>query len=195
MIDKEKAVSRFLERVDWLDRLPLITDAEMDDLFGDEVAAALAELDRRNQEEELCLHCDSRCCLACRCELYVPRFSRCPIQGLRPVLCRLHFCDRFRVAGSSLMDDLGDIFFESLLAADREGDPRVRLFEAPPLVGSAPDLIAVVSPWVKAVREGTLAPRYAGKAVHREAKKHRTPACGGAPLEAGASIEAGALRV
>ena len=180
MIDKAKAVGRFLERVDRLDRLPLITDAEMDDLFGQEVAAALAQLDRRNQEKEACLHCDSRCCLACRCELYVPEFGRCPIQGLRPVLCRLHFCDRFRVAGSSLMDELGDIFFESLLAADRDGNIRVRLFESPPLVGSAPEFIATVSPWVKAVREGALAPHHAEKLVHQQACKHRTAGQAGA---------------
>ena len=180
MLDKGNAVARFLEGVDRLVRLPLITDAEMDDLFGHEVAAALAQLDRHNQQEQLCLHCDSRCCLACRCEVYLPEFGRCPIQGLRPVLCRLHFCDRFRVAGSPLMDELGDIFFESLLAADRDGNPRVRLFESPPLVHSAPDFIAAVSSWVNAVREGTLASRDAEKAIRREAQKFRSAVQAGA---------------
>lgn len=174
VMDKEKAIRSFLEHVDRLPRLPLVTDMEMDALFGEEVAAALAHLDRHNQAEQMCLQCESRCCQVCQCELYTPQFSRCPIQEFRPVLCRLHFCNRFRVAGSTLMDELGDIFFDSLLAADREGNPGVRLFESPPLSIAAPGLIAATSPWMQALREGTANPEQVEKKVRREAEKYRT---------------------
>ncbi|MBL7166391.1 MAG: hypothetical protein ISS55_07900 [Dehalococcoidales bacterium] len=173
-MDKEKAIRSFLEHVDRLPRLPLVTDVEMDALFGEEVAAALAQMDRHNQAEQMCLQCESRCCQVCQCELYTPQFSRCPIQELRPVLCRFHFCNRFRVAGSTLMDELGDIFFDSLLAADREGNPRVRLFESPPLSIVAPGLVAAISPWIQALLEGTADSEQVEKKVCREAEKYRT---------------------
>ena len=173
-MDRAKVVVRFLEGVDRLPRLPFITDAEMDDLFGEEVVAALSTLHHYGQEEGVCLHCESRCCLACRCEVYSPEFGCCPVQELRPVLCRFPFCNRFRVAGSAFMDELGDLFFECLLAADRDGNPRVRLFESSPLAHGAPDVVAAVSPWVKAVREGRMPPQRAEKVIRREAQKHRT---------------------
>jgi len=173
-MDCARAVTRFLEQVNRLARLPFITDAEMDDLFGEEVAAALSTLHHYGQEEGVCLHCESRCCLACRCEVYAPELGCCPVQELRPVLCRFHFCDRFRAAGSHLMDELGDLFFECLLAADRDGNFRVRLLESPPLVHSAPDFVAAASPWVKAVREGRMLPQRAEKVIRREVQRHRT---------------------
>lgn len=179
-MDKEKATRSFLEHVDRLPRLPLVTDVEMDALFGEEIAAVLAQLDRHNQAEHMCLQCENRCCQVCQCELYTPQFSRCPIQEFRPVLCRLHFCNRFRVAGSTLLDKLGDIFFDSLLSIDREGNPGVRLFESPPLSISAPGLVAATSPWMQALLGGTADPEQAEKAVCREAEKYRTAVEAGA---------------
>jgi len=172
-MDKAKAISDFLESVENLSRLPLITGPEMNDLFGDEVAAAVADLNRHNREEQVCWQCTNRCCPIAGCELYAPQFRHCPIHHLRPVVCRLHFCHRFQTDGSSLIKELGDIFFDSLLAADRYGSPRVRLFDSPPLAATAPALIAVTSPWVKAVQEGDLDPEYAGKLIQQEADKYR----------------------
>ena len=64
MLNKEKAVRNFLENSNSLKRLPLVTDAEMSRLFGEEVVAAIEQLDRHNQAERLCSSCESRCCLA-----------------------------------------------------------------------------------------------------------------------------------
>jgi len=182
-MDKKKAIEAFLDGVDRLSHLPLVTDAEMDMLFGDEVAAALAWLDRFNQQERVCLECQGQCCRACRCEVYSARFRGCPIQGLRPMLCRMHFCDRFRPAGSELVDELGDIFFAGVLAADLAGNPRVRLFECPPLVGGAPGLVATVSPLVEGVREGTLDADCVSKAVRRVAREFCISALVASPKE------------
>jgi len=90
MMDKPKAVRIFLERVERLTHLPLITDAEMQELYGEEVAAALDSLARMEQEKGFCRDCRARCCPAVRCELYAPEFDRCPIFDLRPPVCRLH---------------------------------------------------------------------------------------------------------
>ncbi len=174
MLNQEKAVRNFLEHVDSLTQLPLITDSEMRILFGEEVMAAIEQLDRYNQAERLCSGCESRCCLACRCELYAPEFGCCPIYEYRPVLCRLHFCNDFRAAGNSIIVELGDIFFDSLLAADREGNPRVRLFESPPLTNAAPALVRAASPWVEMVREGTINPDHALSAIIREAQRYHS---------------------
>lgn len=174
-MNKENAIRDFLENVEQLQRLPLVTDSEMDELFGEDVAAALADLNRYNQEEQVCLHCQSRCCPAISCELYAPQFSQCPVYDFRPAVCRLHFCHRFHFTGSTLIEELGDILFDSLFTADRYGSTRVRLFDCPPLTGSAPGLIAVTSPWVNAVREDRLSPEYAGELIRREVEKHRTP--------------------
>jgi hypothetical protein len=172
-MDKQKAINCFLERVERLSRLPLITDSEMKGLFGREVAGALMELDRFNQEKQICTHCQDRCCQICGCELYAPQFSQCPIHDFRPVVCRLHFCHKFNVPGSTVVKEIADIFFDSLLAADSYGSARVRLFDSPPLAMTSPDFVAVTSPWVDAVREGSLAPEKAGKLIRREAAKYR----------------------
>jgi len=174
-MNKEKAINSFLGRIEQLTRLPLITDSEMNELFGEEVAAALATLNRYNIEEKICQRCENRCCYTSRCELYAPQFSECPIYGLRPVVCRLHFCHRFEATCSSLIVELGDIFFDSLLAAERNGSDRVRLFDTPPLEATSPQLVAVTSPWVDAVREGRLGPGDAGRLICREVAEHRLP--------------------
>ena len=173
-MNKKKAIASFLEYVEQLPRLPLITDSEMHRLFGEEVTAAVAEMDRVNREEQICLLCQSRCCLACGCELYAPDFGQCPIYKFRPVLCRLHFCHRFNSASRSVVIELGDIFFDSLLAAEQAGITRVRLFESPPLAKDAPGLVAVTAPWVDAVIKGSLNPEYARKLIYMEVEKHQT---------------------
>jgi len=174
-MNKEKVVACFLEHVEQLSRLPLITDSEMDELYGQEVAAAVAEMDRVNREEQVCLQCQSRCCPVCGCELYAPQFGQCPIYDFRPVLCRLHFCHRFNTAGRSVIVELGDIFFDSLLAAEQAGSDKVRLFESPPLARHAAGLTTAAAPLVDAVRKGSLDPEYARKLINQKAEKYQTP--------------------
>ena len=171
-MDKEKSISNFLEHVERLSRLPLITNSEMNELFGEEVAAALVKLNNYNREKQICFNCQNRCCKVSGCELYASQFSQCPIQDFRPVVCRLHFCHRFHIQDNSLVEELGDIFFDSLLAADRYGSTRVRLFDSPPLARSAPDLVVATTQWVNAVREGSLNPEYAERLVLHEAQKY-----------------------
>jgi len=173
MIDKLKAVETFVQRVEQLSRLPFITDEEMEELFGEEVIAAISRLDRLNREKQLCTACQKHCCELARCELYALSFGRCPVHDLRPVLCRLHFCFRFQGEGNPLVDELSDIFFECVLAADRAGNPRARLFDSPPLVLHCPELVAAVEPRVKAVREGTANPDKVAAFVRSNVEKYR----------------------
>ncbi len=174
-MNKEKAVARFMENVGQLSRLPLITDSEIYQLYGEEVAAAVAEMDHANHEEQVCLQCQNRCCPACGCELYASKFGQCPIYDFRPVLCRLHFCHRFNTAGRSVVVELGDIFFDSLSAAEQAGIDKVRLFESPPLAGHAFGLTTATAPLVDAVRRGSLDPEHARRLINQEAEKYQTP--------------------
>ena len=173
MINKEKAIRNFLKRVEELSQLPLINDLEMNDLFGEEVASVLAEMERNNREEQVCSNCENKCCHAISCEFYASQFSQCPIYDFRPLVCRLHFCHKFYFSVSSWMEEISDIFFESLLAADRDGSDKVRFFDSPPLTRNSPDLIVVTSAWMNAVREGCLNPEYAEKLIRQEAEKYR----------------------
>jgi hypothetical protein len=174
-MDKNKAIASFMKHLEQLFRLPLITDAEMYQLYGKEVAAAVAEMDRVNHEEHICLNCPNRCCLGCGCELYAPQFGQCPIYDYRPVLCRLHFCHRFDAAGRSVIVELGDIFFDSLSAAEQAGSDKVRLFESPPLAPHAAGLITATADIVNAVRSNNLDPEHARRLINQQAEKHRTP--------------------
>lgn len=172
-MDKVKAVQIFLERVERLSRLPLITDAEMESLYGKEVAAALDGLAHLEEKLGFCRDCQSRCCPAVKCELYAPEFDRCPIYDLRPPVCRLHYCHRFFAGDDTLLKELSDVFFDSLLAAERGGSDKVRLFDTPPIIRCAPDFVQTSSRWIDSVRAGTLAPGDAIALIHREAENCR----------------------
>ncbi len=185
-IDKQRAVDVFLTRIGGLSRLPLVTDNEIAGLYGDEVAATLAELDRANDAGRTCRDCGGKCCHACGCELYSERFDWCPIHAYRPVVCRLHFCHRFDVAGSRAVIELSDVFFDGLLAAQGRGaeswgdirldDEKVRLFDSPPLARNAPQLTAAASDWMMGLNAGTLSPKRVAGLLRREAARFRTAA-------------------
>ena len=164
-----------MKHIGQLSRLPLITDSEMDTLYGGEVTAAVAKMDYVNRYEQICLNCPSRCCPICGCELYAPQFGQCPIYDFRPVLCRLHFCHRFNTAGRSIVMELGDIFFDSLSAAEQAGSDKVRLFESPPLERHATGLITTTAPLIDGVKKGNLDPERARKQISQEAEKYQTP--------------------
>ena len=185
-IDKQRAIDIFLTRIGGLSRLPLVTDDEIAGLYGDEVAATLAELDRANHAGRTCRDCAGKCCHACGCELYSERFDWCPIHAYRPVVCRLHFCHRFEAAGSRAVTELCDVFFDGLLAAEgrraesrgdvRLGDETVRLFDSPPLAKNAPRLTVAASGWMNALDEGTLSPKRVAGLLRREAARFRMAA-------------------
>ncbi|MBI2836583.1 MAG: hypothetical protein HYX85_02695 [Chloroflexi bacterium] len=172
-MDKQKAIASFLKHLPRLSRLPLISDEEMAELYGGEVAAVLRETERFDSSEWVCARCERRCCPAVRCELYAPQFTRCPVHDFRPVICRLHFCNRFPIAASPLMRELDDIFFESLLSARQIGIEAARLFDCPPFGQLAPGLVASIGPLVQAVRCGELPPDEAEQLIRQEASQYR----------------------
>ncbi|MDD5700987.1 MAG: hypothetical protein PHU23_02955 [Dehalococcoidales bacterium] len=167
-----EAVKTFLSSFKSLSRLPLITDAEMDRVFGKEVSAALAKLYSFNEEQEICRGCLSRCCLLVRCELYDPRLVRCPIYTCRPVLCRMHFCDRYTRAFGLLVKDIGDIFLESLSAAERLDPLTAGLLDSPPLGGPASRLTGAILPVINSIGDGCLDEVSGRKLILDEVEKY-----------------------
>ncbi len=166
-----EAVKTFLSSFKSLSRLPLITDAEMDRVFGKEVSTALAKLYSFNEEQEICRGCLSRCCLLVHCELYDPRLVRCPIYTCRPVLCRMHFCDRYTRIFDLLVKDIGDIFLESLSAAERL-DPRTAgLLDSPPLGRPVSRLTNAILPVINSVGDGCLDEASGQKLILDEVEK------------------------
>jgi len=173
-LDREKAMVNFVERLEYLCGLPLVTDLEMRELYGEEVVAALEKLDRFNHEEKICQQCDGNCCHKFSCEFYAPQFRQCPIHDLRPAICRFHFCEKFQVVGSSTIKELSEIFLYSLSTAAAAGSRRVGFFDAPPFAEVSRELIEATSPIANAVRLGRLNPECGQRRIHQEAVKYRT---------------------
>ena len=180
-MDKGKAISDFLERVDRFPQMVLVTDEEVKELFGEEVSTALAELERFGRQESLCAGCGGTCCRDIGCELYASWLSLCPIYHFRPLACRFHFCHRFDALHKSLVIELRDIFLGCYMAVDFRDSANLRSLDCPPLAGVCPELVAALSPWIEAVREGSLDPERALEVIRREAERyHRTASCDGA---------------
>ena len=174
-IDKEAAKRSFNDNIDRLSRLPLITDREMDALFGEEVATVLRQLSVIDRQGNICSDCRDKCCRIIKCELYSARFDRCPIHELRPALCRLHYCEKFRPASGTLIKEIGDIFLDCLEEAQDSHNADVLWFDSPPLADGSPGLVRATSLLVKAVEDGGLEPEQARHLILAEAEKHRKP--------------------
>ena len=140
-LDVTKETENFLKHYERLSRLPLITDAEIAILFGNAVISILEKLDRYNLSEKLCACCARRCCLLVDCELYSPEIKTCPVKSFRPLLCRMHYCHQFALVYPVQVKEVGDLFLESLLAAERLDKEKAALFDAPPLKRFAPGLV------------------------------------------------------
>ena len=173
-MDRENAIANFIECVDYLPCLPFLTDLEMKKLFGEEVVAALGELEDFNREEMICQHCDSNCCQKRSCEFYAPQFSQCPIHDLRPAICRFHFCEKFQSADSSIIKELSEIFLYSLSVAAAGGSRKVVFFNPPPFANVLHKLIEAISPLVNEVRLGRLKPGYGQRRIRQEVMRYRT---------------------
>jgi hypothetical protein len=172
--DISLAVSNFLKHFESLLRLPFITDAEMDVLFGAEVTAALKELDLYNQKEKLCHECHSRCCLLVKCEFYLPGFSRCPVYAFRPLLCRMHYCNKFAPVYKELVKTAGDIFLESLLAGEAINPRKIALLDSPPLGKLVTELVTAVKIHLTAFEESRLDEESALNAITLELERYRS---------------------
>lgn len=173
-MNRGKAISNFLSLVDQFGQLLLVTDEEVEKLFGEEVVAALAELDRSNREGRICSSCGGDCCRDMGCELYAPLFKRCPIYDLRPIICRLHFCHRFDAVSKSLVIELRDIFFGCFRAVDFWDSANLSSLDVPPLAKASPELIAALLPTVAAVREGNLDSERAAELIRRKTKDYHS---------------------
>ncbi len=166
-------VACFLSGYDRLVRLPLISDAEVEGLFSADLLQTLEHLSQYNQAERICSTCSARCCGLIKCELYDPSFGFCPAFNLRPLLCRMHYCRKFTPAYQKEVKVIGDIFLESLLAAERQGSLKARLFDSPPLVLAAPALAEIISPLIVAFRKGNLNEKATLLAIQAKAMEYR----------------------
>ena len=173
-MDRDSAIANFIGRVDYLTRLLFISDLEIRELYGEEVAAALGEIEHINQKKKICQQCDSNCCQHHRCEFYALKFNQCPIHSLRPAICRFHFCEKFQIAGKSTIKELAEIFLYSLSVAAANGSHRVIFFNPPPFAKVSPKLIEVVFPFVERVQSGKIQPRYGQRRIRQEVMKYAT---------------------
>ena len=163
--DVNSAVESFLANFRKLKYLPFITDIEAIALFGPQVTASLIELDDHNRQEQICSCCQNRCCLRVKCEVYSASFSGCAVDSLRPALCRLHFCDKFKNECGPLVKILGDIYLESLLAAAKIDSTLADLFDCPTFLPLAPRLVSLIIPVLDSARAGRLQEREAFQEV------------------------------
>jgi hypothetical protein len=154
--DVNTAIEYFLAGFQNLKFLPFIADAEAERLFGPAVTAALVDLDDYNRQKHICRQCQSHCCLLVRCELYDARFSGCAVVSLRPALCRLHFCDKFKADYEPLIKILGDIYLESLLAAAKIDSSLADMFDCPTFLPLAPHLVSLINPVLDMARSAQM---------------------------------------
>jgi hypothetical protein len=155
-LDVTQETENFLKYFERLSRLPLITDDEMANLCGPGINSVLAELDRYDHAEKLCKRCTRRCCLLVDCELYTPELSICPIHSCRPLLCRMHFCQQYAENYSLKVKEIGDIFLECLIAAERQDKKKAALFDSPPLQYFIPDLVTAIKKLLDEFKKGRL---------------------------------------
>jgi len=155
-------------------RLPFITDDEMELLFGEDIFSVLTRLSRYDVEKRLCVNCVKRCCLVVHCELYDTQFPECPIFNLRPVVCRLHYCHLFQKDCGQMVEEVSDIFFACVMAAESSGILSAKLFDSPPLVRCAPEFVSRIDKIMQSVRNHTLNLQRAVEAINVEAEKYRS---------------------
>ena len=125
----EQAIENFTTNLDKFPQLPFITDLEVSEVFGQEVAQSLELLEGKNKEGGICSACGGKCCQQMGCELFDESFGKCPIHEHRPVLCRFHYCEKFGDDQKSLIRELLDIFASgvSRLEAENGAIPSIEL--------------------------------------------------------------------
>jgi hypothetical protein len=170
--DIGKEVERFLSGYDRLVRLPLISDAETERLFSPQFLQTLEQLRQYDQAERICSGCAGLCCGTIHCEVYDPAFGICPIFSLRPLLCRLHFCNKFDKYREEVKI-IGDIFLESLLEIGKQGSFKANLFDSPPLAPAVPAMTGKIMPLMTAFREGRLDRSASLRAILAVAENYR----------------------
>ncbi len=172
-MDPAGKVERSMQEACRSGRVVLITGDEMGELFGQEVAASIAELDNFGREAGICASCGGACCADIGCELYVPQFGQCPIYEYRPLLCRFHFCYRFDAKSRDLVIRLRDFFLRCYTAVSCGDSAMAKSWNIPPLKEACPEFISAAGIWVEAVRDGKLHPERGVELILQEAEKYR----------------------
>ncbi len=95
-------------------RAARLSGAELATLLGEELAGAVATLERHDRERGICASCGGRCCAELGCTLYRAEAPRCPIHAERPLLCRMHFCERFLCDHREAVVTLRDVYLAVL---------------------------------------------------------------------------------
>lgn len=172
-VDETRAVAAFLGAVGRFAQVALLTDAEVEELFGHETAAALAVFDRYSKESGLCASCGGICCSEIGCEVYSPRFGECPIYATRPLLCRFHFCHRFDGMDKGMVVVLRDVFLTCYTASQICGRTVAQAMSVPPLEAACPVLVANTQPLMDGVRAGTVDPEDGIRLIRKEVEQYR----------------------
>jgi hypothetical protein len=173
-LDVKKALKRFQSQFESLLRLPFIADDEMIQLFGEEVNSGLEELTSLEHQKGYCRDCRSRCCRLVDCELYSEALTTCPIHSFRPILCRMHFCNRFTFESSPLVKELGDLFLDSWLTAQQTDVNKARLLDSPPLSPYAPELVFFITDRIKEIVADKQGESMVLSSIRTEIEKFRT---------------------
>jgi hypothetical protein len=172
-LDEAGAIARFMDAVGRFAQVALLTDGEVRDLFGAEVAAALAAFDRYSEENGLCASCAGVCCREIGCEVYSPLFEECPIHATRPLLCRFHFCHRFDAVDKTMVIALRDVFMACYTADQISRGTIAESMSVPPLETTCPALVANIQPVVEAVRDGRVSPQEGVRSIRAEVDRYR----------------------
>jgi hypothetical protein len=172
-LDETRAIATFLDRVGRFTQVALLTDQEVQDLFGPETAAAMTAFDSFSRESGLCASCGGECCREIGCEVYSPLFHECPIHDTRPLLCRFHFCHRFDAVDKLLVIALRDVFMACYTADQISSGSIALAMSVPPLENACPILVANVQPVVESVRDGRIAPGEGIRLIRAEVKRYR----------------------
>ena len=172
-LDETKAIGSFMKAVGRFAQVALLSDGEVEELFGSETAAALAAFDRYSDERGLCASCGGVCCKEIGCEVYSPLFEECPIHATRPLLCRFHFCHSFDAVDKTLVIALRDIFLACYTADQISSGTIAESMSVPPLETACPALVANVQPVMNAVRKGRLDPQDGMLRIWKEVDRYR----------------------
>ena len=172
-VDVTRAIASFVDAVGRFAQVALLTDEEVRELFGADVAAAIAAFDRYSEENGLCASCAGVCCREIGCEVYSPLFEECPIHATRPLLCRFHFCHRFDAVDKTMVIALRDIFLACYTADQISRGTIAKSMSVPPLETACPALVADIQPVVEAVRDGRVSPQEGIRSIRAEVDRYR----------------------
>jgi len=172
-VDIEKAIRHFTRQAQRFGQLLLVSDDEVAELYGEEVAAALMKLDYIDKEKQICSNCSGYCCWNLACDLYAAGFHQCPVLDFRPLMCRFYFCDSFHILENKLVTDLTDIFYNSFLALSARDGHKASDMISPLLAGASRVLTVAISTRLGEMHRGEIDPELSAALIRQEVEKYR----------------------